>query len=304
MTAPVDASPYRSIFLSRDWAHQKYFGWRVVEERPGLRVLTKRHAVFTRHLMLLTREGGAAADSYIARSARLGGLSDIVVHDFDRCLASRACIAGREFQEAAQDQRLLNVATFVVALRQDEGAILHEMTADYRRKIRKAEAAGITVEGHEQPPREFRSAFFSALQSLAGERGLAPVSQDVIEAMYAAGDAMLFVTRKGGSPTNYLHIYRTDNIGFFMYGVNLSRENDGAGQFLHWSVMRRLKADGLSWYDLGGVASRDAADGIYTFKARFGGSYVDLGTEMRWSSPCVEAAAQVSTGLRQLMVKR
>jgi hypothetical protein len=129
------------------------------------------------------------------------------------------------------------------------------------------------------------------------------VQSHAIKAMYAGGDAMLFLVRNGGNPTSYVHIYRTGGTGLFMYGVTLSKENDGAGQFLHWSIIRRLKADGFKWYDLGGVASCDPADGIYLFKARFGGSYVDLGTEWHWSGRWARQAARASA-LRNAMVSQ
>jgi hypothetical protein len=48
---------YRSIFLDDGWAHQKYFGWTLAKDRPGLRVLRKKRLAFTRSLMLLSKGG-------------------------------------------------------------------------------------------------------------------------------------------------------------------------------------------------------------------------------------------------------
>ena len=50
---------YRSIFLDEDWAHQKYFGWIIAEERAGLRLLRKKRSAFARSLVLLNKPGEA-----------------------------------------------------------------------------------------------------------------------------------------------------------------------------------------------------------------------------------------------------
>ena len=102
--------------------------------------------------------------------------------------------------------------------------------------------------------------------------------------MYARGDALLFVAKKHGEITNYLHIYTTGSKAIFMYGVNPCKENDGAGQYLHWRAILRLKEMGLEWYDLGGVATQDANDGIFNFKSKFGAPLVSLGCEWRSDS--------------------
>lgn len=304
MSTDARGRTYSSIFLSPDWAHQKHFGWRVAAEEPGLRVLTKRHSIIRRHLIMLTRGGELAAADYIERVCRPSALSDIVVHDFNAVSPANICFSGRTFRMTAQRERLLNVATFVVDLKCPEDAILAGMSSDYRRKIRKAEAAGVTVQFYSRPSSSLRNSFAGAFRALAAERALQPIDPVVLEAMYAAGDAILVVARKHGETTNYLHLYRAGCTGFFMYGVNLVKENDGAGQYLHFAIMRRLKADGLSWYDLGGVASCDPTDGIYTFKKKFGGHYVDLGMQWRWTGSAAKLAARAPAMLRRLRARR
>src|SRR4051812_47054822 len=91
---------YRSIFLADGWAHQKYFGWRVIADMPGLRVLTKRRAIFDRYLILLTKGGEAPLTGWVTRAAGKFGLSNIVVHDFDRLIVGVPIIAGRLFKVA------------------------------------------------------------------------------------------------------------------------------------------------------------------------------------------------------------
>jgi hypothetical protein len=123
-----------------------------------------------------------------------------------------------------------------------------------------------------------------------------PVVGEALRQMYARGDAMLFVAKKRGAISNYLHVYTTGGKAFFMYGVNPSKENDGAGQYLHWRAILRLKEMGLDWYDLGGVAVKDARDGIYNFKSKFGAPLVSLGCEWRSDSLAVNS---MWTGMRE-----
>lgn len=293
------AHAYRSIFLADDWAHQRYFGWRVVEDLPGLRVLAKRRAVVTRYLLLLTATGRAALDKWLAAHAGPVDLTDIIIHDFDGVL-SEPVGSGRKFHRATSRERLLNIATFVIDLRQSEETLLSAMSSDYRRKIRKAEASGCTVTAYSMPPDEEMSSFVAAYTSFASERGLSIPEPATIAAMYNDGRALLLVARMSGTAINYLHLYKAGDTASFMYGVSLSKVNDGTGQYLHWQAMRHLKAEGLDWYDLGGVASTNAEDGIYTFKQRFGGHLIDLGAEWRSTSAAVERGLAMAGGLKAL----
>jgi hypothetical protein len=283
-TAPLEDSSvrtYRSIFLDDGWAHQKYYGWCLAEDHSGLRVLQKQHLGITRSLILLTSGGESRIDEVVARCSGRSGFTDVIVHDFDRVLPEPPALAGRRFHQVDSD-RLLNIATFAIDLTPGEADILAQMSADYRRKIRIAESRGIVVEAHDAPSAELRDRFFDAYRTFAKERGLGPINRGVVSRMYSAGDATLFTARKGGGEiSNYLHVYTTDRAGIFMYSVNLIKENDGAGQYLHWRAIQRLKQKGLGWYDLGGVASLDPADGIYNFKAKFGGKLTPLGVEWR-----------------------
>lgn len=293
------AHPYRSIFLYDDWVHQRYFGWRVVADLPGLRVLAKRRLVATRYLVLMTAVGRAALDEWLNTQFCLIDLTDIIIHDFDSILM-QSVVSGRRFHRATQRERLLNTATFVIDLKQSEETLLSAMTSDYRRKIKKAEANGCTMEAYTKPPDDKIKSFLSAYAAFASTRGLISPDPAAIVAMYADGRALLIIARKGGMDTNYLHLYKAGDAAYFMYGVNLSKINDGAGQYLHWQVMRHLKSAGLDWYDLGGIESTEPCNGIYKFKEKFGGYLVDLGHEWRITSPAFERGLAIAKRLKWL----
>jgi len=284
---------YRSIFLAADWAHQKYFGWKELSCEPGLRILRKGRFPVTRYLFLLERAGRDALDRQVSRCLGKAGLSDIVVHDFDDVLASGYSVESRLFRKAEQRERLLNVATFVIDLRKSDDELMARMSADYRRKIRKAASTDVEIEANANPPQLLINEFADELRRFAQERGLKVVDPMVLSRMYRDGNAILLVARKLGKTTNFLHLYKAADAASFMYGVNLSKQNDGAGQYLHFEAMLVLRSQGVSWYDMGGVASSDPSDGIYRFKEKFGGEYVSLGCEWRYTGRVASALLMV-----------
>ncbi|NNU43668.1 GNAT family N-acetyltransferase [Ramlibacter montanisoli] len=290
---------YRSVFLDADSPHQRFFGWTAEEDQAGLRVLRKRYGVVNRSLVLLSAHGLPALPAVLRRTAGRITCADVYVHDFDDAIGDASLLAGLPFHRAAASERLLNVATFVIDLSQDESALRSAMSTDYRRKLRKAEGCGVEVEVHERPGEALLDEFLSAYAAMASERGLSPVRRDVVRRMYAQGCALLLAARRGAEATNFLHLYTTRDTGFFMYGVNPARENDGVGQFIHWRAMQELKARGLAWYDLGGVPSLDPANGIHQFKQKFGGQLVRLGSEWRHLGKAMKPLTLASGWMRR-----
>jgi len=273
---------YESLFLESDCSLLREFGWREqLALYPGLRVLCKRGFLYRRYLILLKRGGETELQRFLAEGGDKFFFGDITIHDFDEVLMHPVVIAKSCFHLAAKHERLLNIATFAIDLTQDEDAILAAMSPNYRRKIRAAASRGVSVEAHDKPSPDLQSSFVASFNAFARTRGMRPIAGEALSKIYARGDGLLFVARKRGTICNYLHIYTTGAKAIFMYGVNPCKENDGAGQYLHWRAILRMKEMGLEWYDLGGVASTDARDGIYNFKSKFGAPLVSLGCEWR-----------------------
>lgn len=273
---------YRSLFLDEDNPHQRYFGWRVDKDAPGLRVLCRRYGPFSRSLVLLGAAGQEALPDGVRRAAGRLYCADVVVHDFDEVLAQPVVVDSMRFKRASGSERLLNIATFVIDLTRDDSALQDAMSSDYRRKLRKAQAVGYEVEVHENPAPRLINEFLAAYTALAGRKGLSVVSRELLCRMYEGGHALLLLGRCRGKVCNFLHLYMTHETGFFMYGVNPAKENDGGGQFIHWRAIQELRHRGRVWYDLGGVPVIDSSNGIYQFKEKFGGQLVSLGPEWRY----------------------
>jgi len=217
-------------------------------------------------------------------------MRDIVIHDFvgQADVASRR-FGGRPFNLLRGSGRLLNAATFVLDLRQSPADLLQAMTADYRRKIRRAEQSGVRVSVYDTPSEDLLVAFAAAYASMATANGLNAFDSASLRRMYAQKRALLFVAETEGQMSNFLHVYLGTTTGLFMYGVNPIKDNSGVGHLLQWRAMEALRERGYQWYDMGGVPSLDPSNGIFTFKARFGGELVKLGAEWRFSGVAVRA---------------
>jgi hypothetical protein len=93
-------------------------------------------------------------------------------------------------------------------------------------------------------------------------------------------------------------IYRAHAQGYFLLGSRVSDAPPGAGHLAHWELLRKLKAVGCHFYDLGLVSSCNERDGIYRFKRSLGGSFVSSGAEFEWESPILGIVRRVLSLLR------
>lgn len=279
MTRKERNAPYSSIFLEQDWAHHNFYGWRVLEDGADCKVLEKRLGPFTRSLILARLSQGEAGRQVVSQQGQRGLLHETVLHDFSHDSDSHEWLRERGFHPADDSERLLNTSTFVIDLTASTDNLLQAMSSDYRRKIRKAAARGISVRILRTPDKLSLRHFVDHLGALSRNRGFHAPDYQVLQAMYTRGRAVLFVVEDKSGTLGYLHVYLAGPTGMFMHGVMLEKNNGGAGQFLHWQIMLWLRDNGYRWYDLGGLASQNPEDGIFRFKAGFGGELTELGTE-------------------------
>ncbi len=265
--------------LEPDALHEKYFGWRVLREDPRLKLITLQRGPIRRCLLLVAGLSDEEIGEVVLQEKLLDLRTDLILHDYqDRGQDVRE-IAGKVWKRAGADLRLLNVATFVFDLDRDDDALRAAMNADYRRKLRKAIDAGLEVVEDKTPAPEVFEEFMEKFEAMARQRGLAAFPSSVAQRMFAAGDLSLFrVPAKDGVRTAAT-IYRSGDKAIFMTGVGGEKRNDGAGQLLHFEIMRALRSKGVRWYDFGGVPTIDDGNGIYQFKKGFGGQLVLLGAE-------------------------
>lgn len=293
VTLQERGSLYTSIFLDQNWAHQRFFGWRMRQDGEFFRVLEKQVGPFSRSLILMRQFPMEEDRHLIGRQGERGLLHETVLHDFSNDSRDHAWLSAQGFHPAADSERLLNTSTFVIDLGAPPDTLLQAMTADYRRKIRKATAGGVSVRILPAPDRVLLNDFVERLRAFSRAVHFQIPGQEVLQAMYASGRAVLAVVEDGRGPLGYLHVYLAGPTGFFMYGVMLAKHNDGAGQFLHWQIMVWLRENGYRWYDLGGLPSQNPEDGIFRFKSGFGGMMTPLGTEWIKRGAAYAAAARL-----------
>ena len=272
---------YRSPFLSDGWVHQKYLGWKLVADRPGLRVLNKRYGPFERYLMLLTAGGKAALEETVKRSVGQLGRFDIFIHDFEDVLEGRPpCLAGHVFARVERGERLLNIATYVVDLAQSKDDLWKGLNATARKMVRKAEKSGAVFHSTVSNP-EVIDAFYRLYLPMARTNRLAIPNRADIDNMSKGGDLRCtYCTDKNGRIGIVQLLYFCENIAIPMYGAG-GKDMTGTGQFVQWNNLLLAQQLGCRWYDLGGVSDPDRLDGIHLFKKSIGGAFVSLGVEYR-----------------------
>ena len=92
-------------------------------------------------------------------------------------------------------------------------------------------------------------------------------------------------------------IYVCERQAYYMFGASAERFETGTGQLLQWEIMRFLKAQGVRWYDLGGVRTADPTNGIFLFKRGFGGELVHWGEQLVYQPPIHRALHVIRSNL-------
>lgn len=275
---------YHSIFLDDDWAHQKYYGWNLIEDHPGLRVLERRRFALLRNLMLLTKGGEARLDDAVTRARGRLGLADVIIHDFDCVLPDPPLLARLQFRRSEQRERLLNIATYVVDLKEDYETLWKNLGTKSRNAVRKAESSKMRYV-HDKDFKSAIECFYRFYQPIARQYALETPDYKILEKMQKGGNLICVSCERDDGKTSLVNLlYLTGNCGFYMYGASDLAVGTGTGQFVQWNSILLLKEMGFGWYDLGGVQDPRKMDGIHQFKKSIGGVFRELGNEFRYEA--------------------
>ena len=288
---------YRHISLEPGAPQEKYLGWRMLREEPRLKVITQRRGPIRRCLLLVGGLADEELGEIVLRERLLDFRTDLILHDYEDQGRESREIAGKVWKRAGADLRLLNIATFVFDLQRDDDALRAAMSADYRRKLRKANDARLEVVEDRVPAPAVFEEFMGSFEAMARERGLGAFPRSVAQRMFDAGDLTLFRVLAEDGARTAATVYRAGDKAIFMTGVGGEKKNDGSGQLLHFEIMRALRSRGVRWYDFGGLPTIDESNGIYRFKKGFGGDLVLLGAEYVYRPPAVAALARLKSRL-------
>ena len=279
---------YVPLALRPGWVLERYYGWSVVEQDRRCKILRRRTGPAVRHLILtdgLAEEGldALARDLRVFHPLGITSLNDFSAPG-DEPLRS---VAGRRLRRV-DGRRWFGVGTFVHDLAEDDATLWGRIAPRERTKCSSALRTGVRVELADRPSEDELRTFLELYDRMVAERNLDVLRLETLQAMARSG--CLTLARGVGADGRTLVanvIHRSHDHGYFLFGARVADVPPGAGHLVHWEIIRKLKADGYRFYDLGLVASRDPEDGIHRFKRSLGGTFVSSGTEFKWVSPVV-----------------
>lgn len=301
----TDAS-YVPIMFHQGWALERYYGWSVVHEEPTLKLLRRTRGPITTSLLLARGASDEGVADVVLRHRLRRPFSIAVLNDFSsRAEEGIRIVAGSQFRHVTAP-RWFGVGTFIFDLTEHTDALWSRVAARERTKCRKVERLGIKVEFHVRPDEERIDAFLRLYGRMARERGLEKACGDTLRRMFADGSLVMARCLDPAGRNLVINLtYLCDEQGYFLHGARAEDIPAGVGHYVHWQMIRWLKAASFRWYDMGLVPSRDSSDGIYRFKASLGGTFVDFGREFQLVPTGLRAAyhvfRRVRTRIRRLL---
>lgn len=272
---------YVPLIMRPGWILERYYGWKVFESGPQLKLLCKPRGPLRTWLLLTNGAGQELVDQAAMRHHIVSSPGILTWTDLAPS-GGEVVLLGRRL-EPVERGRWFGVGTFVFDLDEDLDCHWARMAPRERTKCRKAEGAGVTCVHDRSPEPAALDAFLRLHGRLARRRGLERIERALLERMFADGALLLTRCLDTAGHTLVANLtYLQDGDGYFLLGSRSAEIPPGSGQLAHWATLGHLKAAGANHYDLGLVASCDETDGIYCFKRALGGRFVALGREYRW----------------------
>jgi lipid II:glycine glycyltransferase (peptidoglycan interpeptide bridge formation enzyme) len=224
----------------------------------------------------------AAADfAEVVRQTAAAGLGGVLARFESEVLddtADKARLRGLGLVRANRDPG--SKSTIFIDLSLGEEAVLASFNQSARRNIRKAAAAGVTVEPVSASEANLATMFELMKATEARARyGLRPEAyfKDYWAAQVAAGQAQLFLARHEGDVLAGVFVTYLGHRAWYKDGGSFDIKRELQASYLtQWEVMRWLAARGVTNYDLVGSPNRDeigdasnSRAGLYEFKRKF-----------------------------------
>jgi hypothetical protein len=279
----MDDRAYVPAIFSSGWVLERYYNWAVVEHRPTIKLLTKNRGPIKMFLLVCSGETDHRIAEVIRVHHLLGPRSIVAINDFSsKSKEEVRTLAGACFKRVT-GRRWLGVGTFIIDLTDSLDTLWDRVASGARRDCRHVERFGVEVELLKHPTPARVSSFTMLYERMARQRGLERPDPMTLQRMFD-GDDLLMARCTDSSGRNLVInlVYLCGERGYYLYGVRSDQAPAGAGYYTQWQTMKALKALGFTWYDLGLVGSSESADGIYKFKARLGGKFVDSGAEFQF----------------------
>ncbi len=186
-----------------------------------------------------------------------------------------AKVFGRRFHKASHD--IQPRETLMLNITRNEETLLAEMKSKTRYNIRLAEKHGIRIE--ETRDQQDREAFFDLLTKTAARKDIHFHPRAYYEKFLEYFDhetcELLVAKKEEEVLAGILILYYRDTAYYLHGGSNDHGRKYMAPHLLQWEAIKRARARGITQYDFGGVAIREASPqgkdwaGITRFKQGF-----------------------------------
>ena len=216
---------------------------------------------------LLTGVLAALRRRFVEREGRILRVRFPGVEGPDPAVAAEAAAAAG----FAPTTRTAGYRSFAIDLAQDMDAIRKGFENKWRARLKKALAAGLTLERGAGP--DFQARFrrlLDEVQAAKGfEPGLPPEVFHRIEGPDFREDILIAV--KDGEDVAGIVVGATGPTAVYLLGATgAAGRSLNAGYFLTWEAMALARGRGLAWYDMGG-ADKEANPSVHEFKKRMRG---------------------------------
>ena len=299
---------FRPIFFEEDFALTAFYGWREIFVGEDFRVLAYSKGPFRRCLLLSWGLDSKALDQVVQEAQLLDFRSEIFVQNFvdpfgelfhdQRQLNHKVrLIAGKRFRRANDTKRLLNRSTILLDLNLPEFKLFENFWSNTRNKIRRAQKSNVSIR-LEAGSERIIDKFLGFYEPLRVKFKLGRLDKRIIRDMVKANKLLCFTSYESDSePTMIDLIYVCESQAYYMFGASAERFETGTGQLLQWEIMRFLKAQGVRWYDLGGIRTAEPTNGVFMFKMGFGGELVHWGEQLVYQPPIHRALHVIRSNL-------
>lgn len=182
--------------------------------------------------------------------------------------------------------RDMHVCTFRVDVTQSLDDLWARLEGSVRGRIRKAEKSGVIIDSNSE---ESLNSFYRIYSQLSQSGKTTTHSFQFIKKVWdilsGKGVVKIFTAFHAGTPIATEFVFLNGKIGELMWIANAKLKNDvGGSQLVHWHIIKWLKENGYTDYDLGGVPpDPNELPGVYFHKKNIGGNLIKLVGEFEFS---------------------
>lgn len=182
------------------------------------------------------------------------------------------------FDVYPDNSRRIGFGNLVVDLENETEVLLANMTSKHRNMVRRAEKDGVTIQ---IGGLELLDDYCDLDEQTWKRSGQPPVDRSVYEKMLSCmpSSAFVAVSYYNGVPQSGMLSYYNNQMMYYMYGASADRPTVGANNYLHWEIMKEMKARGVKKYSFVGFRLGVNPDGklagIQHFKKGFGGELIE-----------------------------